>query len=100
MRKQTNESENIKKFLLNQLKFTPRRVLFEEFDEKLKFNKKDEMKSSKNSQTSKSLKAELDSLQKLQKFRFNNARECMGEVNSFGRLKDPQKWTQNFPKWS
>lgn len=113
---QVESAENIKIFLINQLKFTPRRILFEEFDKKLRLRAEELKMSEKNSNLSfldsKSNFLNLNSnnsnlnlkpldlklLQELKNFRLKNPKDCMSEINlrKFSqKFKEDEKFLQH-----
>jgi hypothetical protein len=73
--------ENIKKFLIDQLKFTPRRILFEEFDAKLRSRVDQVIKNQEHQNAVTSQNFDFKLLQELKKFRQKNPHDCMSELN-------------------
>lgn len=74
----------IQRFLIKQLKLTPRRQLFEEYEKTSKIVRTKEVDSqdSTNHETTKSMfKYELNIIRELSEFRKKNPNECMSNVN-------------------
>lgn len=77
-------TKEIQRFLIKQLKLTPRRQLFEEYEiaSKVVRSVEVETENSTSQETTKSMnKYELDILRELNEFRRNNSKECMSDIN-------------------
>ncbi|KAG5668854.1 hypothetical protein PVAND_016776 [Polypedilum vanderplanki] len=85
-----DRSEEIQKFIKNSLIFTPRRFLFEEFNEnleKIRNQQKIDLEVQANPERiEKFQKFDVKFLHNLSEFRLKNASECMSQIN-YQRLK-------------
>ncbi|CAG9810434.1 unnamed protein product [Chironomus riparius] len=93
-------SKDIQNFLINHLNFTPRRQLFEEFQEKLvKIRDQQDLDSKSTQADELPQNYNLKFLHQLNDFRLKNAHECMSEINC-RRLKKENEKVENFLKHS
>lgn len=99
-----DRTKSIKTYLIHQLRLTPRRKLFDEFEEKLnkltEIKLQDEIyKQFSSPEVSMSIKNEFKNLAALNEFRINNARECMSNF-SYRRIERTKESEENFLKHS
>lgn len=78
---ESEKSEIIKNYLICRLKFTPRRLLFEEFNAKLRLVGDEENFEEKTPEIVSTKKYDFNALRQLRDFRSINSTECMSEFN-------------------
>jgi len=96
----SESSNDIQKFLINHLKFTPRRLLFEEFSQNLSKIRDQQNIDNKSTQADEiPQNYDIKFLHQLNDFRLKNARECMSQIN-YRRLKRETENVENYLKHS
>lgn len=96
----SHKTDQIQNFLVSHLHYTPRRLLFEEFSEKLSKIRDQQSLDSKSTQFDQPNPShDFKFLHQLNEFRMQNAQECMSEVN-FRRTQRENEKLENFLKHS
>lgn len=78
---ESEKSEFIKNYLINRVKFTPRRLLFEEYNTKLRLAREEDYFLEKSPDIVLTKKYDLNALHRLGDFRSKYSIQCMSEFN-------------------
>ena len=95
---ESEKSEFIKNYLICHLKFTPRRLLFEEFNAKLRRSGDEENYEEKEPEILTKKKYDFNALRQLRDFRSKNSTECMSDLNlrkHQEKLKNEEKFLEH-----